>query len=236
MQLKQPRKASQGSMTSIPVSVQISDTSLVQSWSSAALLYTILHLTEVQIIPLLHESAKAGNLPFGAAILSQADLHPVTVAANNVQGSPLLHGETNCIRQFFEIAEDIRPDTGSCIFYATHEPCSLCLSGIAWTAFPVVYYLFTYEDIREQLGIPGGVDILEEVFRVPAPSDTEESLRDRPLYNRENQFFTAIPVSELVEAIKGEAERDRAEVELERTKSLWDGLRLNLPQGQRNRR
>lgn len=219
-------------MTRIPVSALIPSPSLTPSRSPASLLSNLLRLTEAQIVPLLHESAKAGNLPFGAAILTQADLHPVTVAANNSRGSPLLHGETNCIRQFFEIAKDARPDTGSCIFYATHEPCSLCLSGIAWTAFPVVYYLFTYEETRDRLGVPGDIDILEEVFRVPAPSDTKESLQDRPLYNRQNKFFTARPVSALVEAIKDETERTKAGVELERVKSLWDELRHNLLQGQ----
>ena len=197
--------------------------------SPASLLPAILSLTETKIVPLLHESGKAGNLPFGAAVLTQADLHSVTVAANNGRCSPLLHGETNCIRQFFEIDEDTRPETSSCIFFATHEPCSLCLSAIAWTAFPLVYYLFTYKETQDQLGIPAGVDILEEVFRVPAPCDTKESLQDRPLYNKQNRLFTARPVSELVEEIKDETERNRARAEVERIKSLWDVLRHNIP-------
>ena len=220
-------------MTEVPVSAlsQSPPPSPSPHRSPASLLPTLLRLTETEIVPLLHESAKAGNMPFGAAILTQADLHPVTVAANDGRSSPLLHGETNCIRQFFEIAEGTRPDTRSCIFFATHEPCSLCLSGIAWTAFPTVYYLFTYEETQTQLGIPAGVDILEEVFRVPAPCDTKESLRDRPLYNRHNKFFTIGPISELVEEIKDETERNQARAELERIKSLWDGLRHNLPPG-----
>lgn len=196
--------------------------------SPTLLLPTLMSLTETKIVPLLHESAKAGNMPFGAAVLTQADFHTVTVAANNGSFSPLLHGETNCILQFFEIDKDTRPDTSSCIFFATHEPCSLCLSGIAWTAFPTVYYLFTYKETQNQLGIPAGVDILEEVFRVPAPCDTKESLRDRPLYNRQNKFFMARPVIELVEEIQDDEEREQARTELERIKSLWDGLRHSV--------
>lgn len=193
--------------------------------SPTFLLPALMSLTETKIIPLLHESAKAGNMPFGAAVLTQADLHTVTVAANNGSFSPLLHGETNCIRQFFEIDKDTRPDTSSCILFATHEPCSLCLSGIAWTGFPIVYYLFTYKETQDQLGIPAGVDILEEVFRVPAPGDTNESLQDRPLYNRQNKFFVAKPVSELVEEIQDDTNREQARGQVERIKSLWDGLR-----------
>lgn len=196
--------------------------------SPTLLLPTLMRLTETEIVPLLHESAKAGNMPFGAAVLTQADLYPVTVAANNGKVSPLLHGETNCIRQFFEIDKNKRPDTSSCIFFATHEPCSLCLSGIAWTAFPIVYYLFTYKETQNQLGIPAGVDILEEVFRVPAPCDTKESMRDRPLYNRQNKFFTARPVSELLDDIQDDEERNQARAELGRIKSLWDSLRHNV--------
>jgi hypothetical protein len=89
--------------------------------------------------------------------------------------------------------------------------------------------LFTYKETQDQLGIPAGVDILEEVFRVPTPCDTKESLQDRPLYNKQNRFFTARPVSELVEEIKDETERNRARAEVERIKSLWDVLRHNIP-------
>jgi tRNA(Arg) A34 adenosine deaminase TadA len=104
------------------------------------------------------------------------------LGANNGHHSPLLHGETNRILQFFEIDNDTRPDTRSCIFFTTHESCSLCLSAIAWTASPIVYYLFNYKETKDPLGIPAGVDILEEIFRVPAPSDTKQSLDPSRLY------------------------------------------------------
>ena len=185
---------------------------------------TLLRLAETQLIPKLRDSVAAGNLPFGAAVLTQKDLKPVTVSTNNSRDWPLLHGETNCIREFFLSPGDSRPDARASIFFSTHEPCSLCLSGIAWTGFPFVYHLFTYEDTRDLLGIPGDIDILEEVFRVRAPGDSDETLRDRPLYNKRNKYFSAMSISELIDIIPDEEERHSLRKEAERVKSLWEPL------------
>lgn len=185
---------------------------------------TLLRLAETQLIPKLRDSVAAGNLPFGAAILAQEGLKAVTVSTNNVRDSPLLHGETNCIREFFLKPEDTRPEARASVFFATHEPCSLCLSGIAWTGFPVVYHLFTYEETHDLLGVSGDIDILEEVFRVRAPGDSDESLRDRPLYNRRNKYFSVVSISELIDTIPDEEERQDMRREAERIKSLWGPL------------
>lgn len=188
------------------------------------LITSLLKLTEQDLVPRLRESGKAGNLPFGAAILDTDTLIPLLVATNKVRESPILHGETNCIHEYFLQPESRRSPPSETIFYSTHEPCSLCLSAIAWNGFPTVYYLFSYEDTRDKLGISGDIDILEEVFRVRSPGDTDESLKERPLYNRQNKYFTIKPVSELIDAIEDEAERDEIRAEAERVKALWAGL------------
>lgn len=185
---------------------------------------TLLRLAETQLIPKLRDSVAAGNLPFGAAILAQEGLGAVTVSTNNARESPLLHGETNCIREFFLSPEDSRPDARASIFFSTHEPCSLCLSGIAWTRFPVVYYLFTYEDTRDLMGVGEDIDILEEVFRVRAPGDSDGTLRDRPLYNKQNKYFCAMSVSELINTIPDEEARLNMRKESKRVKALWEPL------------
>ncbi|KAI9708721.1 MAG: hypothetical protein M1820_003676 [Bogoriella megaspora] len=177
----------------------------------------LLTLAETQIIPKLRESVAAGNLPFGAAITTQEHLEPMTVSTNHVRDSPLLHGETNCIREFFLKPKDSRPEPCNSVFFSTHQPCSLCLSGLAWTGFPIIYYLFTYEETRDLLGIPKEIDILESVFRVRAPGDTDETLRARPLYNRRNS----------------EEDRRHFRKEAERVKSLWEPL--NSPSSSRSR-
>ncbi|KAK3945729.1 putative cytidine deoxycytidylate deaminase family protein [Diplogelasinospora grovesii] len=192
--------------------------------SATTLLSTILRLTEDNIIPLTRAGVSSGSKLFGAAILARRDLSPVTVATNNERVSPLLHGEINCIQQFFSSPAEGRPATKDCVFFATHEPCSLCLSGITWAGFNEFYYLFTYEDSRDLFSIPYDIDILEQVFRVPGPSDTAETLAARPLYNRKNKFFTARSLADLLPEVPDEAARARWKAEIERVKGLYNSL------------
>lgn len=114
----------------------------------------LLSVTEHSIVPLTAKQVSQGSKLFGAAILDRASLSTVIAETNNERESPLLHGEINCIQQFFKLPKDGRPETKDCIFFATHEPCSLCLSGITWSGFNEFYYMFTYEDSRDLFAIP----------------------------------------------------------------------------------
>ncbi len=201
--------------------------------SAVTLLSTILRVTEDKIVPLTSAGVSSGSKLFGAAILNRSDLSPVTVATNNERASPLLHGEINCIQQFFAGPAEGRPATKDCVFFATHEPCSLCLSGITWAGFNEFYYLFTYEDSRDLFAIPYDIDILEQVFRVPGPSDTEETLAARPLYNRKNKFFTASSLFDLLEQIPNETEREHWASEIERVKGLYNSLSATYQEGKK---
>ncbi|KAL2187182.1 cytidine deaminase-like protein [Thermothelomyces heterothallicus CBS 203.75] len=194
------------------------------TYSANTLLSTFLRITEDRIVPLTRAGVSSGSKVFGAAILTRSDLSPVTVATNNERVSPLLHGEINCIQEFFASSPEGRPATKDCIFFSTHEPCSLCLSGIAWAGFTEFYYLFTYEDSRDLFSIPYDIDILEQVFRVPAPSDTPETLAARPLYNRKNKFFAAKSLADLLEGVTDAAERKRLGDEISRVKDLYKSL------------
>jgi tRNA(Arg) A34 adenosine deaminase TadA len=201
--------------------------------SPTTLLSTILRVTEDNIIPLTRAGVQSGSKLFGAAILTRSDLSPVTVATNDERISPLLHGEINCIQQFFTSPSEGRPATKDCIFFATHEPCSLCLSGITWAGFNEFYYLFTYEDSRDLFAIPYDIDILEEVFRVPGKGDTDETLRERPLYNRRNKFFTAKSLGDLLQEVGDEGERERLAGEIARVKGLYNGLSETYQEGKK---
>ncbi|KAI8623077.1 hypothetical protein F5Y19DRAFT_468781 [Xylariaceae sp. FL1651] len=112
--------------------------------SPAALISSFVEVTENRIMELFKQSVSDGNYPFAAAVLAMQDLKPVQVSVNKVKESPLLHGETNCIREFFALPKD-------------------------WTRFLLIYYLFTYEDTCKLLGILGDTEILQKVFYVPAP-------------------------------------------------------------------
>jgi tRNA(Arg) A34 adenosine deaminase TadA len=207
-----------------------------QQHSPSTLVSSILKTTEDRIIPLTAAGVSSGSKLFGAAILNRSDLVPHTVATNNERDSPLLHGEINCIQQFFTSPPSQvspRPATKDCIFFATHEPCSLCLSGITWAGFNEFYYLFTYEDSRDLFAIPYDIDILQEVFRVKsvAPGETEEMLQQRPLYNRRNKFFTAKSISDLVAEVEDAEERSQLAGEVERIKKLYSGLSDTYQEG-----
>lgn len=192
--------------------------------SASELVSVILDITEDRIVPLTRAGVSSGSKVFGAAILSRSDLTPVTVSTNNERVSPLLHGEINCIQEFFASPPEGRPATKDCIFFSTHEPCSLCLSGITWAGFNEFYYLFTYEDSRDLFSIPYDIDILEQVFRVPSPSDTPEALAARPLYNRKNKFFAAKSVADLLQGISDDDDRKRLAGEVARVKELYKSL------------
>ncbi|UYO01368.1 MAG: nucleoside deaminase [Devosia sp.] len=131
-----------------------------------------------------------GNKLFGAAILRKSDLSVVIAETNNETENPLWHGEMHAIKRFYELPAAQRPDPRDCLFLATHEPCSLCLSGITWSGFDNFYYLFSYEDTRDSFGIPHDIAILREVYAVPDP-DRSAAPDDRPLYNRSNRFWTS---------------------------------------------
>ncbi|KAK3385837.1 cytidine deoxycytidylate deaminase family protein [Podospora didyma] len=187
----------------------------------AALISGIVKVTEETVIPLLREGVAAGHAPFGAAILLNGTLALHTAATNHHQDWPLLHGETNCIREFFIKPASERPDPKDTVFFSTHEPCSLCLSGISWTAFPRLYYLFNYEDTRDLLGVDGDIDILQEVFRVPAPGDTKDTLAGRPLYNKKNKYFTSVSVAELLDQVEDAAEQEKLRGDVKRVRELF---------------
>ncbi|KAM0193441.1 hypothetical protein ACHAPA_004361 [Fusarium lateritium] len=190
----------------------------------AALLQTI----ERDIVPLTRDGVSSGSKVFGAAILSSKTLKPLTVSTNNERASPLLHGEINCIQTFytqtFPDPKDRPSPRNDCIFFATHEPCSLCLSGITWSGFKELYYLFTYEDSRDQFSIPYDIEILEEVFRVRADGESDEAVQQRPLYNKRNKFFTAKSIKDVVSEIGDVTERERWSVDVDRVKSLYSAL------------
>ena len=204
---------------------------MAQTHSAKNLVSTLLTITESSIIPLTRTQVSLGNKLFGAAILSRSDLQPVTVATNNESASPLLHGEINCIQTFFAQPVNSRPPTKDCIFFATHEPCSLCLSGITWSGFNEFYYLFTYEDSRDLFAIPYDIDILQSVYQVASPNDTSETLAARPLYNRVNKFFTAKSVADLVAKIEDVVEREKLTAEVARVKAVYNELSDTYQQG-----
>lgn len=157
---------------------------------NASLVTRFFDVIETDIAARTQRGVAGGNKLFGAAILRKSDLSVVIAETNNETENPLWHGEMHAIKRFFELPADQRPATKDCLFLATHEPCSLCLSGITWSGFDNFYYLFSYEDTRDSFGIPHDIAILREVYAVPDPG-ADKVPADRPLYNRTNRFWTS---------------------------------------------
>jgi len=166
----------------------------------ADLISRLLDVIEFDIAPVTSRGVARGNKLFGAAILRKSDLSVVIAETNNEIENPLWHGEMHAIKRFFELPEDQRPATRDCLFLATHEPCSLCLSGITWSGFDNFYYLFSHQDSRDSFAIPYDIQILKAVYAVPDP-DRAEVPPDRPLYNRSNAYWTSYNIAQLIGAL-----------------------------------
>ncbi|KDQ55521.1 hypothetical protein JAAARDRAFT_134046 [Jaapia argillacea MUCL 33604] len=199
--------------------------------SPETLVATFLDAIETSIIPLTAQRVSSGSKVFGAAVFKTDDLSLVLAETNNEAECPLWHGEVHTIKKFYEMPNEGRPKPKDCIFFTTHEPCSLCLSAITWAGFPNFYYLYTYDDTRDAFGIPYDIEILEEVYRVPTPNDTPESLAQRPLYNKTNKFFKSASLAELGESVGSTEERERIKARLKEIKKKYDDLSTTYQAG-----
>ncbi len=156
----------------------------------AAFVARLLDVIAHDIVPMTRTGVVAGNKVFGAAILRKADLSVVIGETNNETENPLWHGEVHALKRFYELPADARPATRECVFLATHEPCSLCLSAITWTGFDRFYYLFGYVDTAETFDIPHDLRILDQVFGVRNGA-----------YARENRYWKSHAIGELIAAL-----------------------------------
>ncbi|MDN2582011.1 nucleoside deaminase [Aquibium sp. ELW1220] len=180
--------------------------------TDAALLDRLLDVIERDVVPLTAAGVKKGNKLFGAAILNKADGSLVLAETNNELENPLWHGEVHALKRFYEMPKETRPATGDCIFIATHEPCSLCLSAITWTGFDNFYYLFSHEDSRDAFAIPHDLKILKEVFTL-----------DPGGYAAENEFWKSYSIRRLAAALP-EPERVRVEARIAAIAGTYDEL------------
>ncbi|HEY9012757.1 MAG TPA: nucleoside deaminase [Devosia sp.] len=187
-----------------------------------SLVSRLLDVIEQDIVPITRGGVSGGNKLFGAAILRKSDLSVVVAETNNETENPLWHGEMHAIKRFYELPAERRPDPKDCIFLATHEPCSLCLSGITWSGFDNFYFLFSYEDTRDRFSIPHDIAILREVFAVPDPDRTEVPV-DRPLYNRKNRFFEAHDLTAMIAGMDRTHKEDLV-ARIDELTALYHGL------------
>ena len=187
--------------------------------AGADLIDRLFDVIENDIVPLTAAGVAKGNKLFGAAILRKSDRSLVLAETNNEVENPLWHGEVHCLKRFYEMPKAERVDTKDCIFLATHEPCSLCLSAITWTGFDNFYYLFSHEDSRDSFAIPHDLKILKEVFTL-----------DPGGYNAENAYWKSFSLRRLVRDLP-QAERSRLEARIDRISRRYDELSASYQAG-----
>src|SRR5690606_5045999 len=180
--------------------------------ADAHLINRLFAVIENDIVPKTREGVARGNKLFGAAILRKSDLSVVIAETNNELENPLWHGEVHALKRFYELPKADRPDTKDCIFLATHEPCSLCLSAITWTGFDNFHVLFSHEDSRDAFASPPALRIPQEVFTL-----------DPGGYRAENAFWTSHSLKQEVAQLP-QAERRHAEERIARIARIYDDL------------
>ena len=119
-----------------------------------------------EIIPKTKKSVLKGNKIFGAAIIDKKNLSTLVVGCNNELSNPLFHGEIVTLNHFFKLKFNNKINVSDCIFLSTHEPCSLCLSGITWFGFNNFYYFFPYSKTKTDFNIPHDLNILNKIFNI----------------------------------------------------------------------
>jgi tRNA(Arg) A34 adenosine deaminase TadA len=198
--------------------------------SATKLLDALCACIERDIHPLSAAAVAAGSKLFGAAILLKSDLSVVYADTNQECGSPLWHGETWTLKQFFEIPADKRPDVADCLFLTTHEPCSLCLSAIVWSGFDNFIYMYTYEETHNVFECHGDLNIFNNVFNVREDEVARQASSDgrlsqvRPHYKLRSSMLVALSFAELIAAVPGQDEMDKYVAKVDAVKKSYGRL------------
>jgi len=187
--------------------------------ADASLIDRLFDVIENDIVPRTATGVAKGNKLFGAAILRKADRSLVIAETNNEMENPLWHGEVHCLKCFYEMPKAKRPDTGDCLFLATHEPCTLCLSAITWAGFDNFFYLFSHEDSRDSFAIPHDLRILKEVFTLEPGG-----------YNADNAYWKSFSLRRLVRELP-DGERAAREARIARIAARYDELSAGYQAG-----
>tara|TARA_R110002020_G_scaffold5971_17_gene24662 strand:- start:1145 stop:1747 length:603 start_codon:yes stop_codon:yes gene_type:complete len=145
---------------------------------NAKLVKRLLDVMEHDILPLTEKGVAEGNKVFGGALLRKSDLTLVMAQTNRETENPLWHGEVHLLKCFYESPVSRQEQTRDMIFLSTHEPCTMCMSAIAWAGFDNFFYFFSHQDSRDSFAIPHDLKMLKEVFGLEPGG-----------YNHDNAFW-----------------------------------------------
>ncbi|MCD8351481.1 MAG: deaminase [Planctomycetaceae bacterium] len=164
-----------------------------------AFFHHMLDLIEDDIVPQTRRGVKMGSKVFGAALLRRDDLGLVVASTNHESSSPLWHGEVYAIKEFYELQHHPKP--GDCMMLATHQPCCMCASAIAWGGFPEVWYLFGYEQTGADFNIPHDQKMIRDLFGATEPNPNNSYYTMRSLASLIPQLDDAELAKQRIETV-----------------------------------
>lgn len=129
----------------------------------------ILKAIKDDLLPLTKKGVAEGNHVFGGLVLDAKSFNTIVAGTNNRQQNPIFHGEIDTILRFFSKKD--HPVPSECIFVASHDPCSMCISAIAWSGFKEIWVLFGYEDVAKDFEMPVDLMMYREIFGVEGAKD-----------------------------------------------------------------
>ena len=162
--------------------------------------HRMLDVIETKIIPQTLLGVETGSKVFGAAIIKQKDLNLVVASTNHEAMSPLWHGEVYAIKEFYELQG--HPKAADCLMLATHQPCCMCASAIAWAGFPEVWYFFGYEQTGADFNIPHDQKMIVELFDCPKPNEKNAYYQMRSLLELVPALIDPLKAQKRAEQIK----------------------------------
>ena len=157
---------------------------------NADLARRLLDVMEHDILPLTEKGVAKGNKVFGGALLRKPDLSLVMAETNNETENPLWHGEVHLLKCFYENPVSKAESTRDMIFLSTHEPCTMCMSAIAWAGFDNFFYFFSHQDSRDSFAIPHDLKMLKEVFGLEPGG-----------YNHDNAFWRGRGIFDIIASL-----------------------------------
>lgn len=160
----------------------------------------ILKAIKDDLLPLTKKGVEEGNHVFGGLVLDAGSLKTIVAGTNNRQVNPIFHGEIDTILRFFSMKG--HPAPSECIFVASHDPCSMCISAIAWSGFKEIWVLFGYEDVAKDFEMPVDLMMYKEVFGVEGAKNINMFFRKYSIKRESENEPNAATLKEKIEELE----------------------------------